>query len=227
MLELEPAGRFDWERLVRRAQLPKPLKFLALVMATYADPDGSRVRPGLPVLSAVTGDSERHVSRLLTALVDSGLLEQVARGGGRGNRGRASVYRLTIPADLFDRMLLLSPEDLPADSEDIQVSGESCGQPVDEPVDNSVSPDIQVSAESGSENDFHQTSGTTSERLTGHLGSIDRTSGCPPTNHIHQPQQDQHVIRSRTQLTTAREERKRSMTLIVGGRREPPDDLVG
>lgn len=216
-LELEPIGRYEWERLVRRARLPKPVKLLALVLATYADPDGSRVRPGLPVLASVTGDSERNVGRILRHLSDDlGLLRQVARGGGRGGKGRASVYRLTIPTDLLDRIVLLSPDDSPALSPDIQVSDQSCAQPVDSVVDNSVSADIRMSSQSGTENDFHRTSEATFERLTGHSGSIDRTSRCPPTTHIHQPLQDQHVDESRTQPTTAREERKRSMTLIRG-----------
>lgn len=215
-LELEPIGRYEWERLVRRARLPKPLKLLALVLATYADPDGSRVRPGLPVLASVTGDSERNVGRLLRVLVDElGLLTQTARGGGRGGKGRASVYRLTIPVDLLDRLEMLSPEDVPADSPDIQVSSQSGESLVDNPVDNSVSADTWMSSQSGSENDFHRTSGVTFRGLTGHSDPIDRTSGCPPTTHIHQPLQDQPLIDSRTQLTTARE-RKPILTLIDG-----------
>lgn len=215
-LELEPIGRYEWERLVRRARLPKPVKLLALVLATYADSDGSRVRPGLPVLASVTGDSERNVSRILRCLVDElGLLQQVARGGGRGGKGRASVYRLTIPVDLLDRLEMLSPEDSPPDSPDIQVSSQSGESPVDNRVDNSVSPDTWMSSQSGSENDFHQTSGATFRGMTGHSDPIDRTSGCPPTTHIHQPLQDQPVIGTRTQLTTARE-RKPILTLIDG-----------
>jgi hypothetical protein len=226
-LELEPIGRYEWERLVRRARLPKPVKLLALVLATYADPDGSRVRPGLPVLASVTGDSERNVGRLLRHLVDDlGLLRQVARGGGRGGKGRASVYRLTIPVDLLDRLEMLSPEDSPPDSPDIQMSSQSDESPVDNHVDNSVSADTWMSSQSGNENDFHRTSGATFRRLTGHSDPIDRTSGCPPTTHIHQPLQDQPVIETRTQLTTARE-RRTIFTVIEGGREEPPDDLVG
>lgn len=210
-LELEPIGRYEWERLVRRARLPKPLKLLALVLATYADPDGSRVRPGLPVLASVTGDSERNVRRLLATLVDElGLLRQVARGGGRGGKGRASVYRLTIPADLLDRLELLSPDDSP----DIQVSSQTDESLVDNPVDNSVSPDTWMSSESGVENDFHRTSDATFRGLTGHSDPIDRTSGCPPTTHIHQPLQDQPVDPDPAQLLTARERRR--LTLIHG-----------
>lgn len=215
-LELEPIGRYEWERLVRRARLPKPVKLLALVLATHADPDGSRVRPGLPVLASVTGDSERNVRRLLALLVDElGLLRQVARGGGRGGKGRASVYRLTIPVDLLDRLEMLSPEDAPPDSPDIQVSSQSDASLVDNPVDNSVSADTWMSSQSGVENDFQGTSRVGFGGLTGHSEPIDRTSGCPPTTHLHQPLQDQPLIDSRTQLTTARE-RKPILTLIDG-----------
>ncbi|WP_157376133.1 hypothetical protein [Allokutzneria albata] len=45
-VELLPASRFEWERIIRRARLTKPVKLVALLLATYADPDGTRVRPG-------------------------------------------------------------------------------------------------------------------------------------------------------------------------------------
>jgi hypothetical protein len=215
MLELEPIGRYEWERLVRRARLPKPVKLLAFTLATYADPDGSRVRPGIPVLASVTGDSERNVGRLLRVLVDElGLLRQVARGGGRGGSGRASVYRLTVPVDLLDRLELLAPDESATVSEDIQMSGQSL---VDNPVDNPDSADTWMSSQSDDARTNDRTSRVSLGRLTGHSGSIERTPGCPPTTHIHQPLQDQLLSESRTELTTARE---RKLILIDGWKGE-------
>lgn len=212
-MELEPIGRYEWERLVRRARLPKPLKLLALVLATYADPDGSRVRPGNPVLAWVTCDSERNVRRLMRVLVSElGLLQQVARGGGRGGKGRASVYRLTIPADLLDRLELLSPDESLPVSEDIQMSGQSG---VDNPVDNQVSGDIQMSSQTDGVEPNDRTSRVDSGRLRGHFDPIDRTQLCPPTTHIHQPLQDQPVDPDPAQLLTARD-RRPNLVLIQG-----------
>jgi hypothetical protein len=176
-----PMSRFEWERLIRRMVLAKPVKLVALVLATYADPDGTRVRPGVDVLADVTGDSARNVRRVVTMLRDLDLLTLVSRGGGRGGKGRAAEYRLTVPVDLLDRVELLTPGE--RQSPDSQVSGESTvnghvspdirmsGRLRRSPVDNSpvahdgepVSPDAQMSGD------------------TGEPASIDRTSRDPPT----------------------------------------------
>lgn len=175
LVGVEPMDRFEWERILKRIRMPKPLKFLALVLATYADEDGSRVRPGQDLLAADTGATDRTVRRQLDDLRDRyGLIEQLTRGGGRGRGRRTSVYRLTIPVDLFDRCDVRSPDDRPIrsgrieqvradgsgrgsggrayayrltipESPDIQVSGET----EDAPVDNLEPPDIQVSGQCG------------------------------------------------------------------------------
>lgn len=215
-----PCGRFEWERLVRRIRMPKPVKLLALVLSTYADADGSRVRPGQGVLAAVTDDTDRNVRRLLKTLRDDlRLIEQTSRGGGRGGHGRTTEYRLTLPTDLLDRVELLSPVDEPAVSPDIQMSAQSSPQP----VGNSDSPDIQTSGQSESrvdrqpespdiqmspENDFHRTSNSVTDRLTGHPEPIDRTSRCPTTTHIPTTKEDQPPPALPTQPPTARESRE-------------------
>jgi hypothetical protein len=188
-IDRQPLGRYEWERLVRRISMPGPIKLLALTLSTYADADGSRVRPGQGTLAAVIGRTERTIRRQMTILEDDlGLLQQVSRGGGRGGVGNPAVYRLTIPVDLLERVRLLSPSERPEVSPDIQVSGQSLespdtqmsGQTGPSPVDNPDSPDIQMSPE----NDFHRTSDAVTELMTGHPWPIDRTSGCPTTTHI-------------------------------------------
>lgn len=104
----EPAERFEWERIIRRARLGSaPTKSVALALATYADQDGTRVRPGVDRLAAVTELSERSVKNALKKLREVGLIERVFHGGLRGTRGFADVYRLTIPANLMQRVELL------------------------------------------------------------------------------------------------------------------------
>lgn len=113
-VELQPAGRFEWERIVRRCQIPGPTKLVALVCATYADPDGSNVRPGEPRLAAVCGMGASTVRRHLARLVDLGLLERLANGGGRRGEGwaRAARYRLTVPSNLLERVELLDLDEV-------------------------------------------------------------------------------------------------------------------
>jgi DNA-binding transcriptional ArsR family regulator len=108
------ASRYDWERVIKRARLGTPAKAVALAMATYADLDGTKVRPGVVRLAAVTELSERSVYSALKKLTNLGLIECVFRGGHRGESGMASVYRLTIPADLLERVEMLPPSEKPA-----------------------------------------------------------------------------------------------------------------
>ncbi|RSN26532.1 hypothetical protein DMC63_01465 [Streptomyces sp. WAC 05977] len=108
---VQPCGRFDWERIIRRADLPMRLKYTALTLATYADADGSRVRPGPAVLAAVMKQGESTVRKHLAALIEYGLIALVSRGGGRGGRGKSSEYRLTAPKDLFTRIPMLPPSE--------------------------------------------------------------------------------------------------------------------
>lgn len=175
---LEPCGRFEWERLVRRADLPMRLKFVAVVVATFADADGSRVRPGVGVLADVTGQGESTVRRLMSALQEFGLLTQVARGGGRKGKGRATEYRLTVPADLYDRVPMLSPGErrlvAVPDSPLAQGSGQTEETPLaqesaqsdPQPVDNSDSPLAIESAQSDLLAPIDRSENTVSERLS-------------------------------------------------------------
>jgi hypothetical protein len=188
-----PASRFEWERLVRRIVMAEREKLVCFILASYADADGTRVRPGELVVASVIGKSERTVRRVLSKLEDDlRLIELVSRGGGRGGTGRTNEYRLTIPVDLLDRVELLAPGDKPTtESPDNLVSGQSPQSPVDTPVDNTDRPDTHLSGQScpqatdpadspdslvSGENDFHRTDNAVTDRLTGQNGSIDRTA---------------------------------------------------
>lgn len=163
--KLLDAGRFEWERVVARIVMPEKQKLTALLAATHADPDGTRVRPGNPRLAAMMGCTVRTVARQMAVLRDLGLLRQVSRGGGAGGAGNATEYRLTLPENLLDLVDLIPAEgpyqERPAkprkrkkatataqaypESGDIQVSP----QPAPPVVDSPVSPDIQVSSQPG------------------------------------------------------------------------------
>lgn len=189
---VEPCGRFEWERLVRRTVMPMRVKFLAFVLASYADADGSNVRPGVERLSDITGLGTATVKRSLKALrVEYGLLDQVKRGGGRTGRGSVTLYRLTLPEDLLDRVELLSPDDRRERNSD-----QHCDPSMDSstPVDNSLSGISIVIPQSPEtritqvihENGFHGSVLIPVSALRDQNGSLRDHPGdpLPKTNHL-------------------------------------------
>lgn len=103
-MELEPCGRFEWERIIRRLDIPPQQKYLALMLSTYADADGTRVRPGTKRLARVMGSTERTVIRSLNPLREWGLLQRTKKGNRHS--GQVDEYRLTVPATLLDLPML-------------------------------------------------------------------------------------------------------------------------
>ncbi|MEC3977878.1 hypothetical protein [Amycolatopsis sp. H20-H5] len=203
-----PVGRFEWERIVRRVPMPQRVKLLALTLSSYADADGTRVRPGFDILAAVTGQSDRTVRRSMSALRDDfGLVDQVSRGGGRAGRGKAAEYRLTVPTDLLDRVALLPVGDAARSVQKAkrpanQVTDQSpdspvtnvADQPEPSPVDKPDSPANQVTDETpepelndrSREVGFDRMTGQT-DRLTGHSGGRLPATTPPTTDHNISP----------------------------------------
>ncbi|GAA1725882.1 hypothetical protein GCM10009710_03270 [Aeromicrobium alkaliterrae] len=94
-----PATKWDWERALkdrsRREGMTAGCQHIALLMSTYADGDGSSIRPTAQTLADVSGKSRATVHEALRYLRERGWVLQVARGAGASRM--ASVYRLTIP----------------------------------------------------------------------------------------------------------------------------------
>lgn len=121
-------GRFEWERLIRRCRLgfyegktkdPKrwvrhaTVQQVALVLATYADMDGTRIRPSAALVARVSELDERTVRICVQRLRRLNLLELVRhpRSPGRGGgEGRPAEFRMSVPADLLERVAHLDPE---------------------------------------------------------------------------------------------------------------------
>lgn len=97
-------GRFDWERIVRRASMPGSAKFLALTLATYANKDGSRIMPGEQRLACVMQVTPRTVERGFKWLRDNDFVSLTKKGNR--HQGRANEYRLTVPSDVLERLIL-------------------------------------------------------------------------------------------------------------------------
>jgi len=122
--EVHAANRYEWEAIIRRVRFGgcvrgsgrrdtsgrqtrgglagSTVTAVALVMATYADPDGTRVYPGDAQVAVALESSLRTVEACRRLLVELGLLTQT-------DTGRTRTYRLTLPSDLLDRVEVLTP----------------------------------------------------------------------------------------------------------------------
>lgn len=103
-----PVERFEWERIIRRVSMPPTVKLMALTLATYADIDGTRIRPGVERLVRVTGTSLATVKRALSWLREHGLIDRVKQGNRWAKQ--ADEYQLSIPVNLLE-MELLPPDE--------------------------------------------------------------------------------------------------------------------
>jgi hypothetical protein len=125
--ELRPAGRYEWEQIIRRSRLGavvagsgrvgkngKPTKGgmsgttftgIALGWASYANDRGREIWPGDATVAVDLETSIAAVRQVRKALLRLGLLEFVCRRHGI----RGDEYRLTLPADLLEVVEVLTP----------------------------------------------------------------------------------------------------------------------
>nr|WP_271189789.1 helix-turn-helix domain-containing protein [Dactylosporangium matsuzakiense] len=96
----------SWIEVVRRARLGRTTKAVALMMATYADSDGTRVFPGVARLAVDCELTYNVVQTSLRKLRAAGLIEVVRQAS---RRGYADEYRLILADDLPDRLEVLDP----------------------------------------------------------------------------------------------------------------------
>ncbi|WP_280244981.1 hypothetical protein [Nocardia abscessus] len=109
-MELEPVGRFEWERWIRRLILPPGVKYTALMAITYGDLDGSRVFPGVEKLALVMNVGTASVKRHMRVLRETGLIQRVKQGNRHAEE--TDEYRITLPSNLLD-LPMLTPDEEP------------------------------------------------------------------------------------------------------------------
>lgn len=103
------ASRYEWERIMRRCRMKPLTKYVGMVLAQYANNDGTNAFPSVAKLARVTCLSERSVRNALTELRGLGLIKRVQKGGMRGTQAISDMHCLVIPADLLERFDLLTP----------------------------------------------------------------------------------------------------------------------
>lgn len=96
----EPCRTLEWHRRFRSAALPIATKGVGLVLASYANMDGTSVRPGMAALMECTGLEERQLRRHLTAIRTAGWAILICTGSSFGRSAKTSEYRLSYPAEV-------------------------------------------------------------------------------------------------------------------------------
>lgn len=119
---------YEWINTWRYVIVQPSVKAVGLAAATYANKDGTSVRPGVQRLMAVTGYSNRAVVDALTALRWLGFLWRYKPGVRTPEGGRADEYWLVLPRDL-SHVPMADPETAA------------------EPAFRSLAPEAQVAAE--------------------------------------------------------------------------------
>lgn len=94
-----PASKWAWEAALLERSVAEGLtptaQHIALLMSTFADGDGTNIRPTTARIQRVSGRGRATVFGALRELRGRGWILQVHRGAGVTKR--ASEYRLTIP----------------------------------------------------------------------------------------------------------------------------------
>lgn len=234
-----PVRRNEWEQVVRRLDLPEATKLIALLMATFANPDGSSVRPGDELLADLCDWSQKHVREQIKILRKYGLIECVSPAARR----RAAVYQLTFPGEgtepapmrvdpygarLTERLrgrggrkprLTGTPVPMLDDDDRNWSSGESSD---DRNSSSPQSPDEgnSSSGQDASESPMDGTGVPVTERspelefpMTGTPVPNDRNSSSP---HHYRPHQDQSWVKSDSTPTSAQDQKDESEI-------DPPD----
>lgn len=93
-------GRFVWEKRLRAAKdISWSARATGLLLATYANRDGSNVRPGVPRLMKDTGLKERALRNHLAELRNAGYIVETSNWTAAEQRAQklATVYQLAVP----------------------------------------------------------------------------------------------------------------------------------
>jgi hypothetical protein len=101
-------SKFEWTNVVMRSEMPSSAKYLALILAAFANLDGTRVYPGVATLAAIMNRDERTVNRGRVWLRENGYITRVRQGNRYATRPdkRTDEYWLTLPDDVLDRLYL-------------------------------------------------------------------------------------------------------------------------
>lgn len=103
-------GRFEWERAFRRIVVPseiKATKVVGMMLASFADRDGTSIYPGEQRLADICQLGRSTVNPCLKWLREQYLIYRQSHNVTRKGRRLADEYQLSMPSDWEDRFVLL------------------------------------------------------------------------------------------------------------------------
>lgn len=119
----------DWIAVVRCARWGKSgptIKVVALMLASYAKANGTKVFPGIARVAVECELGYSTVRRAIGTLEKAGLIEQVKAGNSR--RSQAAEYRLIFHPDLLERVEVLNPNQHAAAIRDLNERNTAAGR---------------------------------------------------------------------------------------------------
>lgn len=186
MAEEEPFVR-TWVRTVRRIRLGRTVKEVAIMLATYADPDGTRVHPGIARLSYECELSYTVIKGALRALRNHGLIEKV------GKKGDADEYRLYFHEDLIERVNVPTPSQADAEIHRIRMAWKGTYSPglrsTRTPAETDGGEDLRSTAPTAESPDVEESAvnGSTLETGSAVNGSNSLRSTAPTATYQEEP----------------------------------------
>lgn len=189
----EKASVRDWTDILRRVRLGatvtvpgntrgvrgSTVRAVALMLATYADADGSRVFPGTARVAVACEIDYRTAKRCLASLRHLGLIVLVRPAR---QRHHADEYRLTIPTDLMERMAVLSPTEMESEVEEMRANNRRGERPTGAGRTRTLRvPDAPV--EAPVDEPRTGAGSTPTGPRTGAGSTAVRVPECPPTHH--------------------------------------------
>lgn len=92
----------DWRSAICDSGLPPSARHVALTLSLHLKTRGQTAFPGADCLAYETGLTSRTVRSQLALLVDAGYLQLLQRGGLKGKRKMANLYRASVPQSVLD-----------------------------------------------------------------------------------------------------------------------------
>lgn len=110
----------EWNALVRRARIGEKRKYVALMVSSYANSDGTGIHCGIATLAVDCEIGYSTARRYLAWMRQVGLIELVRKGNQR--KGLSDEYRLILGPDLLEHVDLPDPEQHRAMKDDLRVA---------------------------------------------------------------------------------------------------------
>lgn len=162
----------QWTDVLRRCRLPKSVKLVGLLMANYADSDGTRVFPGIARVAVESGLTYNVAQEAVAKLRSVGLLELIRQGT---RRGEGDEYRLVLMPDLLDRVEVWNPAQVSVAIDRMRTQRRGQVRPKDGPD----GPDLHPTDRGADNPDVHPTNQGAPESGAPHLLHSNQV-GAPP-----------------------------------------------